>query len=367
MSTRRLPITLLAFAIGAGAAVPGCGGNKPASAGAAGPGAAAVPVSVEVVAPKPVERISDYIATLKSRRSSEIRPQVEGIITKIFVRSGDRVGAGTPLVQVEASKQQATLASDEASRAAQAAALEYAKQEYDRQQKLFAAGLVSRQALDEAKSRADTAEASLKALAAQVQESQVQLQYYRVSAPTAGIVGDIPVRVGDRVTTSTVLTTIDQNTNLEAYIYVPVERSPDLKMGLPVRLVTDRGEVLAETAIDFISPQVDNQTQAVLVKAPVPQGRGFRNDQFVHTLVVWSSTPAITVPVLAVTRVNGQFFAYVAENGKQGAVAKQRLLKLGPVTGNDYVVLEGLKPGERVVTSGVQKIGDGAPIAPSAS
>jgi RND family efflux transporter MFP subunit len=175
------------------------------------------------------------------------------------------------------------------------------------------------------------------------------------------------VRVGDRVITSTVLTTIDQRGGLEAYIYVPVERAPDLKMGLPVRLLSDDGQVLGETTIDFISPQVDNQTQSVLVKAPVPQGHGFRNDQFVHTLVVWSSSPAITVPVLAVTRVNGQFFAYVAEAGQQGTVARQRLLKLGPVTGNDYVVVDGLKPGDRVVTSGVQKIGDGAPIAPTPS
>jgi RND family efflux transporter MFP subunit len=360
----RLPTILLALTTGASVAAAACGGNKQAAAGQAA-GSAAVPVSVEVVAPKPVDRTTDYIATVKSRRSSEIRPQVEGIITKIFVRSGDRVSAGTPLVQIDPSKQQATLSSDEASRAAQEAELEYARQDYGRQQKLFEAGLVSKQDLDQAKSRADTAEASLKALAARVQESRVQLQYYRVSAPTDGVVGDIPVRVGDRVTTSTVLTTIDQRGGLEAYIYVPVERAGDLKLGLPVRLLGDDGQVIAETKLDFISPQVDNQTQAVLVKAPVPQGHGFRTDQFLHTLIVWNSSPAITVPVLAVTRVNGQFFAYVAEAGQQGTVARQRLLKLGPVTGNDYVVVDGLKPGERVVTSGVQKIGDGAPIAPT--
>lgn len=359
-----LSITRLAAVIAASVIASACGGHEQAAAGP-GPGGP-VPVSVEVVAPKPVERTSDYIATLRSRRSSEIRPQVEGIITKIFARSGERVSAGNPLVQIDPAKQQATLSSDEASRAAQEAALRYAREEYERQQKLFAAGLVSKQMLDTARTSVDTTEASLKALAARAQESRVELHYYRVAAPTAGVVGDIPVRVGDRVTTSTVLTTIDQNTGLEAYIYVPIERAPDLKMGLPVRLVDDRGRALTETKVDFISPHVDNQTQAVLVKAPVPQGNGFRTEQFVHALIVWSSTPAVTVPVLAVTRVNGQFFAYVAEAGEKGGlVARQRLLKLGPVAGNDYVVLDGIKPGDRIVTSGIQKIGDGAPIAAS--
>jgi len=122
MLTRLFPTILIALTTGASLAAAGCGGNKQAAAGAA-PGSAAVPVSVEVVAPKPVDRTTDYIATLKSRRSSEIRPQVEGIITKIFVRSGDRVSAGTPLVQIDPAKQQATLSSDEASRAAQEAEL----------------------------------------------------------------------------------------------------------------------------------------------------------------------------------------------------------------------------------------------------
>ena len=70
---------------------------------------------------------------------------------------------------------------------------------------------MSRQALDQANAAVDTAAASLKALQAREQESRVELQYYRVTAPAAGVVGDIPVRVGDRVTTSTVITTISDN------------------------------------------------------------------------------------------------------------------------------------------------------------
>jgi RND family efflux transporter MFP subunit len=247
----------------------------------------------------------------------------------------------------------------------QEAQLRLAREELARQKALFAEGLVSKQALDQAVAAVDTGEASLKALQARERESRVQLQYYAVTAPTAGIVGDIPVRVGDRVTTSTVLTTIDENAGLEAYIYVPVERAAALKRGLPVRLVDDQGTLLAEVAIDFVSPQVDDRTQAVLVKAPVPAGSGFRTEQFARAQVVWDTQPTLTVPALAVTRVNGQYFAYVAEGSDKGLVARQRLLRLGEMTGNDYRVLDGLAAGDRVVTSGVQRLADGVPIQPA--
>ncbi len=364
----RLPVSplsvLLVLAV---FAVPGCTqSNAPAGGpqmGAGGP----VPVTVQVMAPRPVDRGTEYVATLRSRRSSEIRPQVEGIITRILVRSGERVTAGAALAQIDPLKQEAAVSSDVASRAAQQSQLKLAQEELRRQQALFNQGLVSRQALDQAQAAVDTAEASLGALQAREQESRVQLQYFRVTAPTDGVVGDIPVRVGDRVTTSTVLTTIDQNAGLEAYIYVPVERAPDLKLGLPVRLVDDRGTVLANLVVDFISPQVDDRTQAILVKAQVPSTHGFRTEQFVRARIVWSAQPSLTLPALAVSRVNGQYFAWVAESGDKGLVARQRPVKLGELVGNDYIVIDGLKPGERVVTSGVQKLAEGVPVAPAQS
>ena len=77
------------------------------------------------------------------------------------------------------------------------------------------------------------------------------------------------IRQGDRVTTSTVLTTLDTPAGLEAYVSVPVERAPLLRAGLSVQIVDAAGKLVAETRLDFISPQVDDQTQTVLVKAPV--------------------------------------------------------------------------------------------------
>ena len=104
----------------------------------------------------------------------------------------------------------------------------------------------------------------------------------------------------------------------------------------------------------------------MLAKAALARPGDFRTDQFVRARVVWRSSPGLTIPVVAVTRVNGRFFAFVAEAGEGGAtVARQRPVELGPLTGNDYLVVKGLSTGDRLIVSGVQKIGDGAPITPT--
>ena len=323
-----------------------------------------VGVGVQQLENKPVVITSEYIAVIKSRRSSDVRPQVEGVITEIFAKSGDRVKAGTPLLQIDASKQEATVQSDEASRIAQDEAVHYAQQQFERAKQLLTVGAISQQEFEQAETALKTTTATQSALKARVQESRVQLQYYRVTSPTEGTVGDIPVRVGDRVKTDTVLTTVVQKAGLELYIQVPIERGPDVKVGLPVQIVDARGQLLAESAIDFISPQVDDKTQSILVKAPMPSDKDFRTEQFVRARVVWRSQPGLTIPAVAVTRINGQYFAFIAQPQGKGFVARQRSVKVGELIGNDYVVEGGLAVGDRLIVSGVQKIGDGAPVQP---
>jgi RND family efflux transporter MFP subunit len=324
----------------------------------------AMPVKIQVAKSVPVDDSSEYVATLKSRGSAAIMPQVEGHITSIFVRSGAHVPGGASLMQIDPVKQQATVNSQEDTRAARVAALQYAKQQYARVQGLKTSGVISQQELDQAKSALDAAEADLRSVEAQVREQQAQLRYYRVTAPAAGIVGDIPVRVGDRVTVGTLLTTVDSPGIMEVYVSVPVERAAQLKPGLPVRILDSTGNVLAESHITFISPQVDDQTQTVLVKAGIANTGNLRPAQFIRARVVWGTRQGPVVPVLAVSRISGQYFAFVAEQEKDGLVARQRPVKVGEIVGNDYVVLEGIKEGDRVIVSGTQFLRDGVPVAP---
>jgi len=197
---------------------------------AQGPQAAgmqAMPVKVMEAKAMPVNDASEYVATLKSRDSAVIMPQVDGQITQIFIHSGENVSAGTGLMEIDPLKQQATVKSLESARTAQQATLSWTTQQYERAKGLAAAGVVSKQDLDQAKAAMDAAQAQMDALGAQVREQEVQLHYYKVVAPRGGIVGDIPVRVGDRVTNTTQLTTVDQPGSLEAYVYVPVSATED--------------------------------------------------------------------------------------------------------------------------------------------
>ena len=323
-----------------------------------------MPVKIEVARSVAVDDSSEYVATLKSRGSAAIMPQVEGHITKIFVRSGARVPEGAPLMQIDPEKQQATVSSQEDTRAAKQAALQYAKQQYARVQGLKSSGVVSQQELDQARTALDAAEADLRAVEAQVREQQTQLRYYRVTAPAAGVVGDIPVRVGDRVTVSKLLTTVDSPGIMEAYVSVPVERAPQLKLGMPVRILDSTNNVLAESHVTFISPQVDDQTQTVLVKAGIENRGSLLPAQFIRARVVWGTRQTPTVPVLAVSRISGQYFAFVAEPDKGALVARLKPVKVGEIVGNDYVVLDGIKEGDKVIVSGTQFLRDGAPVAP---
>lgn len=344
-------------------AAAGCGNE--AAKGPPGPGGAGMPVKIEVARPVSVDDASEYVATLKSRRSAQVMPQVEGTVTEIFVRSGERVEQGAPLLQIDPAKQRAAVKSQADTRAAKLADLEYARQQYERVNGLFDDGISSKQDLDRAKAALDAAQAELEALEARLREEQVQLDYYRVEASTAGVVGDIPVRVGDRVTVSTLLTTVDSLGGLEAYVSVPVERAARLRSGTAVQLVGGGGEVLAQSRVHFISPRVDDETQTVLVKAGVADGGGaLRTAQQVRARIVWNRDERLLVPVLAVSRIGGQHFAFVAEQQDGALVARQKPLRLGEIKDNAYVVLEGLQPGDKLIVSGTQFLMDGAPVSP---
>ncbi|HTC66045.1 MAG TPA: efflux RND transporter periplasmic adaptor subunit [Candidatus Acidoferrum sp.] len=329
----------------------------------AGPAMQAMPVQVHVVQAQKISDSSEYLSILKSRHSAVINPQVEGQITKIFVKSGDRVKAGTPILQIDPLKQQATVGSQEASRAAQEANLRYAQTQLERERKLFEAGVVSKQEFDNAQTNRDAALAQLKSLGEQVNQQQVELRYYRVAAPMAGIIGDVPVREGDRVAVTTLLTTVDEPGSLEAYIYIPAERGKDVRVGLPVHLLDESGKPVSDARITFVSPEVDNDTQTVLAKASIENPKGqLRVSQQMRAQVIWSNHLGPVVPVLSVTRISGRFFVFLAVKDAAATVARQKGLTIGDTVGNDYVVLDGVKAGDHLIVSGTQFLQDGMPI-----
>ena len=359
-----------------------------------------------------IEDRDEYIARLESRQSVTLQPQIQGRITKIFVNSGDDVQAGNPVMQVDSRQQQAavnsvdaaaqaarsqlqnaiaTLKSLQAERLSNVADVNLNQQEYERYSSLAAQGAVSQQTRQQYVNRLATARAKLNAIDAQIQaqkasinqaekslqqaqanttQQQVQLQYYTVSAPIPGKVGDLLVKQGDVVNTSSQLTSITQNNPLQVEISVPQERAAELRKGMPVELVDNQGKILGRSQVFFISPNVNQNTQSILIKALFNNSNNqLRADEYVRARVIWERRPGVFIPATSVVRLAGETFVYVAKKPDDSQanpefIAKQKRVKLGNIRGNNYQVLEGLRQGERIIVSGILNLRDGAPIMP---
>jgi len=363
LAPHRIPSLALSFTLClAPLVLAGCADKAPAAA----PAMQAMPVKVAPVTLSSVPSTDTYVATIKSRRSATMQPQVDGNLTKIFVHSGETVAAGQVLMQIDPLKQVATLQSQQGTENQKLATYQYNQAEVERQKKLFEAGVTSRQAYDQAVQAFQNSKADYESSVSLTATQKHQLDYYQIRAPFGGIVGDVPVHLGDYVSPTTVLTTVDENADLEAYIYIPTERAPQVHPGLPVDLLSSDGTVLTHSVISFISPEVDNGLQSILAKAEIPRTQQMLRDlQLVNARVTWSSAPAATVPVLAVVRVGGQPFVFVAAPSPHGGfMAHQVAVTLGETYGNLYPVLKGLNPGDKVILSGLQFLQEGAPVQP---
>src|SRR6202048_4563856 len=220
-----------------------------------------LPVNTQTVNLTPVPRVDEYVATVKSRRSASIQPQVDGSLTRILVKSADHVLGGQALMTIDPLKQQATVDQQRSTEAQKKAILNYNKAEVERQKGLYEGGVTSKQNYDYAVQNYENSKADWESSQAARATQEHQLAYYHLTAPFAGIVGDIPVHIGDYVSQQTLLTTVDENAELEAYIYIPTERSGDIRPGLAVQIVTSAGELIESTKINFVSQQVDNAIQ----------------------------------------------------------------------------------------------------------
>ncbi|MEH2239995.1 efflux RND transporter periplasmic adaptor subunit [Nostoc sp.] len=227
--------------------------------------------------------------------------------------------------------------------------------------------------------------------AAQVQSAQVQVQYTKVLAPFTGIVGNIPVKLGQYVGQGDQLTTLTKNDSLDLNISIPLNQAKKLRLGLPVQMLDAQGQPTATGKISFISPNASLDSQTVLVKANFGNLRNrLLNLQTVQTRVIWNKRPGILIPVTAISRLGGETFVFVAQapeqkpkaeasvqnsqaeasaqNPQAGApslVAQQKPVKLGVIEGNNYQVIEGLKAGDKIVVSGILSLTNGVPITPA--
>ncbi len=408
MPPARLPFrrTVLGLTLSLSLVATAC--SRPQPQGGAPP---AVPVTLTTLEPGTFEDTAEFVGSLQAEQRVELRPETDGRITQIFVEAGDPVSAGQPILQLRPDQAQAQVAGSQAGadaarfgrdaaqaqlEAAQAQLLQsesdvqLAEVEFRRTKSLVEDGALSKQDLDQAQNQLEVARASqrraednvraaqaqleqaastLNQAQAQVQVNQESLGFTQVTAPIAGFVGDITPQVGDYVSLGQAVTTITENRELFLRIQVPTTRSEQLRTGLPVELVDpNTGEPLATGSLSFVSPEVDSSAQSILVKARFPNEAGtLREGQFVRARIIWNTTTALLIPTIAVSRIGGQSFVFVADeqvtdNGQTLQVVSQRPVQLGAIQGNSYRVLDGLESGEQIAVTNILKLQDGVPI-----
>lgn len=399
---------LLGIAFGLSVFASACGGPPPQAGGPQ-----AVPVQLQALEPGTFEESSAFVGSLEAEQRVDLQPEVAGRITQIFVSAGDAVSSGQPIMQLSPDQAQAQVSGSQAGaeaarygrdtaqaqlEAAQAQLLQaesdvqLAEVEFRRTKSLVSDGALSLQDLDQSQNKLEVARASqkqaednvraaqsslqqaastLNQAQAQVAVNQETLNFKQVRAPINGFVGDIGPKVGDFVAIGQTLTTITQNRELYLRIQVPTPHADDLRLGVPVQLIDpNTGFTLGTGSISFISPEVNSSAQSILVKARFPNDSGsLREGQFVRARIIWDTTTALLVPTVAVSRVGGQSFVFVAdektgEDGKTMQVAAQRPVQLGGLQGNNYRVLDGLTSGEKIAVTNILKLRDGAPIKP---
>ncbi|MBW4585108.1 efflux RND transporter periplasmic adaptor subunit [Aetokthonos hydrillicola Thurmond2011] len=382
-----------------------CKGSQTSAKAIAAP---AIPVKLIKLESTEVKDSSDFVGSLEALERVDLKPEIDGRIVQIHVANGTRVKKGTPIVQLRPDQTQAEYASAiakvnsakaaretalaklkaaEADRVRYESAVTLQKVQFLRAKTLVEQGVQAKQQLDIAQNNQDSAIASLRSAEEQVGSAKaslnqanadlkqatadaaatnVSLQYKQVLSPITGTVGDFPVKIGDYATTNTSLTSIIKNDSLDLRIAIPINRTDQLKVGLPVELIDPNTQKRLTTGkIYFISPQVNSGNQAILAKARFPNPKGnLRDRQFVKARVIWSQNQGILIPTISVTTIGAQNFVFIAQKGSK-PVVRQTPITVGGIQGQSYQVLSGIQPGEEIAVTQILNLKDNTPIQPT--
>ncbi|NCG15884.1 MAG: efflux RND transporter periplasmic adaptor subunit [Synechococcales cyanobacterium H12SWP_bin.12] len=356
-----LPVLLTAISVSA------CGGSDEKTL--------ALPVQQASVLEAPFTDDIDTVSTLEANALVELAAQTSGRVTELKVSQGDRIEAGQLLVVLDQVQARAELAE-------QRARAVTAKVDWEREEFLAKAGAASLRQRDSFRLKYIAAVEKVKAL-------EANLSYSNLRSPTAGTVANVQVKVGDVVQQNQPFTSVVQNNILEAKVEVPAVYGDRLAIGQPVILsVPGTVKPLATSQIESIDPQVNPQTQGLLVKALFNNADGrLRSGQRLRTRVQLKTDQQISVPFAAISQTSGQSFVFrvgtfsdlkanpgkadierISKGIEKGKLPKNALFALqtpvniGEVQNNRYPVTKGLKLNQKVITTNLLNLRHGMPI-----
>jgi membrane fusion protein (multidrug efflux system) len=354
---------LLAFVVAA--CSEGDASQKKAGAKAAPP---ALPVTVMEARPREVPVTFEAVGRTEGSREVQVRARVSGILEKQLYTEGDSVKAGQVLFQIERAPFEIELAQARGTLAQEISRQELAAKEFERLKGLADRRAISQKEADQAASAASQSTAAVQVARARVRQAELNLSYTTVSAPIGGITGRALQSIGSLVSPtndSAILTTLTRGDPL--WVRFALSESEYAKVrnqgGEPdVRLETADGKPYAEKAtLNFTGSTVDAATGTVQMRAEVPNPKlALLPGQFVRVKVIAGTRQAIVVPQTAVMQNEGGRFVWVVIEGK----AVQRTIRAGGWLGNDWIVLDGLKPGDGVIVDNLVRLRPNVAVAP---
>lgn len=331
------------------ALVGACGGEGEGAPSGAGGRPARPPTPVEVFVASTDTVVETVLATgaVEAVQSIELRPELQGRLVEIQAREGREVRRGTPLFKVDDAELQALVAQLEAER-------DQAVQALQRTRELLEMDASSQADLE-------SAEATARSREAQLELQRVRLERTTVRAPFSGVVGERFVSVGDYVTTSTRLTTLQTVDPQRVAFQVPERYAERLAPGQQVRFTVAAVDREFIGTVDFVDPVVQVPARSILIKASVPNpDRALRPGMFVEARLATEVRPeAVVVPEDAILPLGSQSFAWVVAEG----AASRREVTLGVRTPGFVEVRDGVAVGEQVVVGGLQRLFEGAPVS----
>ena len=316
-----------------------------------------------------------YPATIKGVQDVQICPKVGGFITKINVKEGQTVGAGQVLFVIDNVTYQAQVRQAQASVNTAQASLNTAKLNYENSQKLFESQVIGDFELKSSSNQYESAQAALSQAQASLSSAKEMLSYCYVKSPAAGVVGTLPFKVGALVNTASVLTTVSNNSSMEVYFSVTEKDALTMSKNAggqngaiqefpPVKLQLADGSIYShEGKVTKMSGVIDGATGSVQMIALFPNPEKMLKSGGSGSIVIpRSNSSAIVIPMACVSEVQNKKFVYIL--GKDNKV-KYSEIKVDPQNdGNNYIVTEGLKVGDKYVTNGITKLNDGMEIVP---
>ena len=324
---------------------------------------------VVAVGTSSTEMQSTYPATIKGVQDVQISPKVQGFITQINVKEGQTVGAGQVLFVLDNATYQAQVRQAQASVNTAQAQCNTSKLSYENSQKLFESGVIGDFELQSAANSYEQAKAGLAAAQASLANAKEMLSFCYVKSPASGVVGTLPYKIGTLVNTSTVMTTVSNNSSMEVYFSLTEKDALSMTQSslgeMPsVQLRLADGTIYSqEGKVTKMSGVIDASTGSVQVIALFPNPEKMLKSGGSGTIIIpHSNSAAIVIPQSCVSEVQNKKFVYILQKDNK---VKYTEIKVDPQNdGNNYIVTEGLKVGDRYVTNGITKLSDGMEIVP---